>query len=100
MSRTFTIEIIYNTKGNKIHFDGGRYISRTPSGAASKAFSQAYRHFKGKGKMSLKITLRETTQGSVHKSYKYRVSRVPQESKREIDGKIISYSYITKVRSI
>lgn len=100
MSRTFTIEAIYNTKGNKIRFDGGRYMSRTPSGAASKAFSQAYRHLKGKGKMSLMITMRETTQGSAHKSYNYRVSRIAQESEREINGEIITYSYITKVRSI
>jgi hypothetical protein len=100
MSRTFTIEAIYNNKGNKIRFEGGRYTSKTPSGAASKAFSQAYRHLKSKGKMSLKITMRETTQGSAHKSYKYRVSRIPQESEREINGEIIKYSYVTKVRSI
>ena len=100
MSRSFTIDKIINANGNRIRFDGGRYLSQTPSGAARKAFSQAYRHMKAKGRLSLEIHIRETTNGSARKIFMYKVRRVAQETEREINGEIITYSYVTKVKAI
>jgi len=65
--RSFKIDAIKNTSGNKVNFTGGRYISNTPSGAAKKAFS-SYNKLK-KSVKSLKITMKETTQGSAHKTF-------------------------------
>ncbi|NBP00215.1 MAG: hypothetical protein EBU90_08830 [Proteobacteria bacterium] len=99
MSRTFTIEAIYNSSGNRINYDGGRFISDTPAGAARKAFSHAARTRKT-GRLSLEIHMRETTQGSVHKIYKYQVRRVPNRSEIEHDGTSIVYKFTTKVRAL
>jgi hypothetical protein len=100
MDRSFTIEAIYNSNGNKIRYDGGRYISKTPSGAARKAFSQASRHMRKFGKLSLDIHIRETTQNSHHKTYIYKVRRVRQDIEVERDGVIIQYKYKTKIRAL
>ena len=99
-TRSFTIDKIINANGNRIHFDGGRYLSQTPSGAARKAFSQAYRHMRAKGRLSLEVHIRETTNGSAHKIFKYKVRRIAHETEREVNGEIITYSYITKVKAI
>jgi hypothetical protein len=99
MSRTFTIEAIYKN-GHKIRFDGGRYMSDTPSSAARKAFTQAYRHTGAKGKMSLNIHIRETTQNSLHKTYKYKVSRVQNPTEASWVGESVVFNYTTKVKAI
>ena len=54
---------------------GGRYISKTPAGAAKKAFTQKCKKTNKKGVCSFEITLRETTQGSKQKVYKYKIKR-------------------------
>lgn len=96
--RHFTIEAIYNTSGNKLKHSGGRFTSNTPSEAARKAFSQALKHTRNN--KSLEIHLRETTQGSLHKTYTYKVKRVSQPTEVEINGEIITYQYTTKVKAI
>lgn len=99
MSRTFTIEAIYNSSGNRLRYDGGRFISDTPAGAARKAFSHAARTRKS-GRLSLEIHMRETTQGSLHKIYKYKVRRIPNHSEIEHDGTSIVYKFTTKVQAL
>jgi len=99
MSRSFTVEAIYKS-GKKSRISGGRYISETPSSAAQKAFSQAYRSMRGKDKVKLEIHIRETTSGSAHKTYKYRVSRKATSKDIERGGETIHYSYYTKVKAI
>ena len=100
MSRSFTIDAVYRG-GSKIRFNGGRYLSETPSAAASKAFTMAYRHLKSpKGRFSLLIQMAETTRGSAKKVYKYRVTRIPHSTEVERDGQTIIYKYITKVKAV
>lgn len=101
MSRSFTVEAVYRN-GHKLRFNGGRYLSDTPSSAARKAFTQAYRHTRTTGKLSLEVHIRETTQGSLHKTYKYKVSRVKNPTAADwIDSsESIVFNYTTKIRSI
>ncbi|NBU33709.1 hypothetical protein EB118_05345 [bacterium] len=100
MSRSFTVESVYRS-GTRKSFSGGRYISDTPSGAAKKAFSQAYKSLRDKsGRVSLEINIRETTRGSLGKTFSYRVTRVydPVEVYRK--GELITYDYTTKIKSL
>lgn len=85
--RSFTVDTINNKKvksGN-----GGRYISSTPSGAAKKAYSQ----FATSAKKQLVICMRETTQGSAKKCFKYKVSRQKQNNEVTIQGEPILFKY-------
>jgi hypothetical protein len=97
--RSFTIDAIYKA-GKKIRYSGGRYISSTPSSAAKKAFSQYYRTHKIKGKVTLEIHIKETTNGSAHKTYKYKVSKLKQINEVIRNGEKIVYSYITKIKAL
>jgi hypothetical protein len=99
MSRSFTVENVKNsTTGKKILFTGGRYISENPSNAARKAFSQISKAMSGR--FSLEITLRETTQNSKHKLYKYKVTRIKRPIEVIKDNVSILYKYFIKVKSV
>lgn len=98
MDRSFTVEAAYNTNGNKLRFHGGRYISKTPSSAARKAFTQMTRH--KKGKVALLIHIRETTMNSHHKTFVYKVTRKREDNEVERDGETILYKYVTKVKAM
>ena len=98
MSRSFTIEKMTRA-GDPVRFKGGRYISETPSGAAKKAFTQAYRHMRNKP-TSLVIHMRETTQGSAHKTFQYRVRRKAEHTEVERNGETISYTYSLHVKAL
>lgn len=98
MSRSFTVDSVYNTLGRKLKFEGGRYMSDIPSNAVRKAFSQISQNMKGR--VTLEIHLKETTQNSLHKIYKYKVRRIKKETKVVINGNPIVYKYITKVKAI
>lgn len=97
--RSFTVEAFYKA-GNKLRTHGGRYISSTPASAARKAFSQYYRHHKKSGRFSLEVHIRETTSGSSHKIFKYRVSKVAEHTEVERNGETIVYEYTTKVKAL
>jgi hypothetical protein len=102
MTRSFTVEAIYR-QGKKMRQDGGRYISEKPSSAASKAFSQVYRNMsaaKKKGRVSLELHIRETTQGSAHKVFKYKVTRRNKETEVPIKGEMVTFKYVTKVKAV
>jgi hypothetical protein len=77
--RSFTIEEAKDNKGcpTKFALKGytGRYMSSSASGAASKAATQLCRTKRIKGTCVLYIDMRETTQNSKHKIYKYRLTR-------------------------
>lgn len=100
MSRSFTIEKIQKIQGGTLKYSGGRFISETPSGAAKKAFTKAYHSINATGPLSLKIQIRETTQGSLHKVYKYKVTRKSELNTIERNNEIITYNFITKIKSI
>ena len=99
MSRSFTVEVVYH-KGSRLRITGGRYISSTPASAASKAFSQIIRRKGIVGRASLEINIRETTQGSLKKLYRYKVSRVNNSTEQVINGETIIFKYTTKVRAL
>lgn len=94
--RSFTIDSVYN-KTRKLRVCGGRYVSDTPSAAASKVFAQVSGLT---GKAKLKINVRETTQGSNKNIYSYEVKRIKQNVKVERDGVPITYKFKTKVKSL
>lgn len=99
-SRSFTIESINKYGAGRVNYTGGRFISETPSAAAKKAFTKAYHHLKAKGPMSLKICVRETTQGSLKKEYTYRVTKKSEHIEIEKGGEIITYNFTTKTKSL
>ena len=98
--RSFTIESIKKTTGTSVRYTEGRFISDTPSGAARKVFTKAYHHLKAKGPLTLKIKIRETTQGSAKKEYDYKVSRKSETTEVERNGEVIVYNFTTKIKSI
>lgn len=97
--RTFTIEALYKNC-RKLKFRGGRFISNTPYGAVKKSFASVQEHY---GKKALKkyiIHLRETTQGSEHKIFKYHVKRIDEPIELKLNGTVVTFKYHTKVKSI
>ena len=97
--RSFTV-IALHKNGKKMRSDGGRYISKSPSSAAKKAFSQYYRNHKTKGAFSLEIHIKETTQNSSDKIFKYKVSKVKDPKDITKGKQIIHYEYTTKVKAL
>jgi hypothetical protein len=97
--RSFTV-IVINKSGKKVRSNGGRYISKTPSSAARKAFSQYYRQHKTSGQLSLEIHIKETTQNSSGKIFKYRVSKIKDPKDISRGKQIIHYEYTTKVKAL
>lgn len=97
--RSFTIDGVYK-KCSKLRFKGGRYISDTPLSAVKKCFSNIQQHYGKKASKIYDIHIKETTQGSEHKVYKYRVRRIDSPTEVEKDGKIITFKYKTKVKSL
>ena len=98
--RSFTIESVQKLSGASVPYNGGRYISETPSGAARKAFTKAYHHLNSTGPLSLKIVIRETTEGSAKKEFKYRVTRKSHTTEVQRNGEVVIYNFITKIKSI
>lgn len=95
MDRSFVIESVHHGK-SKLRPHQGRYISKTPSGAAKKMFTTVSN---GKYK-TLKITCRESTQGSAKKSYTYRVTRVKNETVVVLDDVEVTFKYSTKIKAV
>ena len=101
--RSFTvIDIRRPGKGGKkmpIPSDGGRFVSKTPRGAAGKAFTEACDGKKGSCK--LVVTIQETTSGGDGKVFSYKMKREKYDQPREIrpgsllglGGKTITFNY-------
>jgi hypothetical protein len=98
MSRTFTIDSVYNSSGKRLQFHGGRYVSSKPSSAACKAFTQVSKTLSRK--TALRIAVRETTRGSAKQMFSYRVKRVKHPNTVERNGEEITYKYIVKAKAI
>jgi hypothetical protein len=73
--RSFTITNISNVLNCPTKYRAGRYISRTPIGAAKKAFTEHCRVKDIRGVCTLFVRVRETTQGSSHKEHTYKMER-------------------------
>ena len=73
--RSFTVVNVSKHGACKTKGDGGRYISKTPAGAASKAFNEFCRVKDIKGICTLTVTMKETTVGSAGKSFSYKLQR-------------------------
>lgn len=98
--RSFTTDGIFNKSGRRMsNSSGGRYISTTPAAAAKKAFSQ-YCRAHPKGQKVLIIHVRETTSGSSHKIFKYRVSKVKDDTTVIRDGVEVHYKYKIKIKAL
>jgi len=82
----------YTVHESDLGFTGGRYKSKTPSGAAKKA---ATRMFRTTNKKSVVFTIRQTTQGTDKKLYKYRANQVKLDKPfiLTIKGVQIEYKY-------
>ena len=96
--RSFTV-IAMAKSGKKLRVSGGRYISKTPASAAKKAFSQYYRDHKKSGRFSLEVHLKETTQNSSGKIFKYNIAKINEPKNVIRDGQTIRYEYTVKIRS-
>lgn len=73
--RSFTIVNVSKHNGCKTKFRGGRYLSRNPASAAKKAFNEHCRVKRIRGVCTLHVTVEETTQGSKHKRFTYKLNR-------------------------
>jgi len=75
--RSFTVSFVKKPaqKCKSSAGTGGRFISDRPAGAARKAFSRLCKSKNIHGRCTLVVGIRETTQGSNHKDYTYRLSR-------------------------
>jgi hypothetical protein len=92
-SPTRTFVIVTSTGKEK-----GRYVSKTPAGAAKKVGG---RILKQRGHKSVTVRVRETTAGSKKKLYTYAVMQVKLNQKKVVlrDGKRIVYEYKTVIKA-
>ena len=77
----------------------GRYISKTPYGAASKALT---RHCNDKdihGVCTFLIVMQETTAGSNKKVYAYKAARKRVDEKLVLDNKPVHFKYKNTLHS-
>lgn len=100
MPRSFTIEKVEKIGGGRINYTGGRYLSDSPSQSVKKMFTKIYHHIGKKGPLSLKITIYETTQNSLHKTYTYIVKKIKDITTIERDGVEITFNFSTKVKAL
>lgn len=101
--RSFTIEDASHRDGCPTKFSrkdySGRYISRTPAGAASKALTELCSSKRIKGQCTLFLKIRETTQGSTKKVFMYHAKREKLDEPVEIT-KGVSVEYKNRVISV
>jgi hypothetical protein len=97
--RSFTVEALYRN-GKHLRTHGGRYISKSPLSAAKKAFSQYYRNHKTSSRFSLEVHIRETTQNTSDKIFKYKVSKINEARVVKKGDQMIHYHYTIKAKSI
>ena len=73
--RSFTVVDVSKLGGCKTKFHGGRFVGRTPAGAARKAFTELCRLKKIRGVCTLSLAIQETTVGSNKKVHMYKLQR-------------------------
>ena len=80
--RSFEVIRVNKHGGCKTKFHGGRYINKTPVGAAKKAFNEFCRVKRIRGVCTLVVSVRETTQGSKNKVFTYKLNRTKYNKPR------------------
>ena len=99
VKRSFTINDVRHAEGCKSKYKNkaysGDYVNNNANSAASKAVTQLCRVKKIKGPCTLYVEMRETTQGSKKKIYKYKVTRKRLSTPGPFGNK-----YENKVKSI
>jgi len=101
--RSFTVVKVGKHGGCKTKGHGGRFVNKTPVGAAKKAFSEFCRTKRIRGVCTLIVTIKETTKGSAGKVYTYRLNRMKlKEPIIRLEGTKNEYviEYQTKVKSV
>lgn len=73
--RSFEVVEASKHGGCKTKSKPGRYVKRTPYGAALNAFSRLCAKKRIKGQCTLVVGVRETTAGSKHKVFRYKMKR-------------------------
>lgn len=101
--RSFTIVDAAHRDGCPTKFSrkdySGRYISKNPASAASKAGTELCSSKRVKGQCTLYIKMKETTRGSAGKEFMYHVKREKLDPPVEITKGVKVY-YKNKVMSV
>tara|TARA_B100000242_G_C42979578_1_gene454663 strand:- start:547 stop:963 length:417 start_codon:yes stop_codon:yes gene_type:complete len=102
--RSFEVVNVLNEKGCETKFNkNSRLVGRNPAGAARKAFNGLCRVKNIRGRCTLNVHVRETTQGSNHKEYMYKCHRMKlKEPLVMMEGKKNEYKieYTTTAKAI
>lgn len=95
--RSFTIEKSEVNLGNMV----SRFESSTPSGAAAKAARRIFEKISDPKKDEIRFSLRETTQGSANKMYRYIgiKNKLAVPKVVNIAGNQVVYNHEYKVKS-
>jgi hypothetical protein len=103
--KVFTVLSI-KRDGNEENFKGGKFLNRTPGGAARKAVTQACRVLYGtETTCTVDITIKDITKNNTSKEYSYRATRTL--NKKDVDFKNnsgekvkIPFKYSTELKSL
>jgi hypothetical protein len=101
--RSFTVEKVGKHGSCKTKGHGGRFVNKTPAGAARKAFSEFCRTKRIRGVCTLIVTIRETTSGKSGKLFTYKLNRMKlKDPVIRLEGTPNEYviEYSTKVKSV
>lgn len=94
--RSFTINHAYHVDGCPTKFSHadytGRYKAHTPQRAAEKALIHLCHVKRIRGQCTLYIEMRETTQGSEHKIFAYKVKRIRYATPKVVGDRTYYYS--------
>jgi hypothetical protein len=101
--RSFTVVEISKHGGCPTKFNEGRFMSRTPAGAAKKAFNEHCRLKNIRGICALHVTLKETTQGTPDNLFTYKLQRHKLKEpliRFKGSNKQFLIEYKTKIKSV
>jgi len=94
--RSFTINHAYHVDGCPTKFSRadytGRYKAHTPQRAAEKALIHLCHVKRIRGQCTLYVEMRETTQGSEHKVFAYKVKRIRYATPKVVGDRTYYYS--------
>jgi hypothetical protein len=106
MSRSFTIETSTLNKMimmNNPNYNGGRFMSDSPSAASKKALKSLFEQSGAETGLTVIFVLRETTQGSEKSLYPYvgtkqELDQPVDTGKNDANGNAVvaEYEYVTK----
>jgi hypothetical protein len=102
MDRTFSVISVSTTTGRVKSAENlsGRYISKTPVGAAKKVVTKICSKSKIKGQCTLIVHIREITRDGRAKDYSYKIKRIMNPVTIAKDGKDITFKYTLKATSL